>query len=257
MATAKQIIEKARSFIGVKENPPYSNNVVFNTDYYGHPVSGSDYPWCVTFVWDIFRMCGASNLFYDGKKTAYCPSVLTWARQNGLVVSDGREGDLILFDWDSTGYWDADHIGFIAAKSADGYYVTIEGNTSLTNNSNGGEVMERRRSSGIRAIIRPRYDAEPDPEKTIEELAREVINGEWGNGVEREKRLTQAGYDYNAVQTEVNRLLADDKQYYVVKNGDILSEIAEDFGTTVQQLVDWNGIYNPNLIYPGQKLRVR
>ena len=45
------------------------------------------------------------------------------------------------------------------------------------------------------------------PAKSIEDLAREVIRGDWGNGDEREKRLTAAGYDYDAVQTRVNTLL--------------------------------------------------
>lgn len=254
MATAKQIIDKARRYIGTKESPAYSNNVIFNTDYYGHPVSGSDYPWCVTFVWDIFRMCDASELFYDGRKTAYCPAVLSWGRENGLIVTDGREGDLILFDWDNTNPNDADHIGFIAGRGDDGYYITIEGNTAIGNDSNGGEVMERRRSTGIRAIIRPRYDEEPN--KPIEEVAREVIAGKWGNGKERERRLTAAGYDYDEVQNEVNRILASEPKYYVVKHGDTLSEIAEEFGTSVGQLVSWNSLYNPDLIFPGQKLRV-
>ena len=43
--------------------------------------------------------------------------------------------------------------------------------------------------------------------KTVDELAREVINGKWGNGADRKKRLTAAGYDYNAVQRRVNELL--------------------------------------------------
>lgn len=43
--------------------------------------------------------------------------------------------------------------------------------------------------------------------KTIEELANEVIKGLWGNGQDRKKRLTQAGYDYNAVQKRVNEKL--------------------------------------------------
>lgn len=43
--------------------------------------------------------------------------------------------------------------------------------------------------------------------KTVDELAREVIRGEWGNGSERRVRLTQAGYDYNAVQNRVNEIL--------------------------------------------------
>lgn len=44
---------------------------------------------------------------------------------------------------------------------------------------------------------------------------------------------------------------------YTVKAGDTLSGIAKKYGTTVNQLVAWNNIANPNLIYVGQKLRVR
>ena len=43
--------------------------------------------------------------------------------------------------------------------------------------------------------------------KSLETIAREVIRGDWGNGQERERRLTEAGYDASAVQKTVNRLL--------------------------------------------------
>ena len=43
--------------------------------------------------------------------------------------------------------------------------------------------------------------------KTIEALAKEVIEGKWGNGTERKERLTEAGYDYREVQNKVNELL--------------------------------------------------
>lgn len=43
--------------------------------------------------------------------------------------------------------------------------------------------------------------------KSIYQLAREVIRGDWGNGDERRRRLTEAGYNYQAVQDEVNRLV--------------------------------------------------
>ena len=43
--------------------------------------------------------------------------------------------------------------------------------------------------------------------KTVDELAKEVIKGLWGNGQDRKNRLTAAGYDYAAVQNKVNELL--------------------------------------------------
>lgn len=45
------------------------------------------------------------------------------------------------------------------------------------------------------------------PQKSLDELAREVIDGKWGNGQDRKNRLTSAGYDYQAVQRRVNELL--------------------------------------------------
>ena len=43
--------------------------------------------------------------------------------------------------------------------------------------------------------------------KTVDQLAREVIAGMWGTGLNRKDRLTKAGYDYNAVQKRVNEII--------------------------------------------------
>lgn len=98
----------------------------------------------------------------------------------------------------------------------------------------------------------------PTPRKSIDELAKEVINGQWGNGEDRKNRLTKAGYDYNAVQNKVNEILgANNKQYYTIKSGDTLSGISAKFGTSISQLCAWNNISNPNVIYAGNKIRVK
>lgn len=98
-------------------------------------------------------------------------------------------------------------------------------------------------------------------QKTVEDIAREVINGLWGNGKDRINRLNNAGYNYNEVQKRVNEMLGTkptvQHTYYTVKKGDTLSGIAKKYGSTVNQLVQWNSIKNPNLIYAGQSLRVK
>lgn len=43
--------------------------------------------------------------------------------------------------------------------------------------------------------------------KTNQQIAYEILMGKWGNGEERKRRLTEAGYDYNAVQSIVNALV--------------------------------------------------
>ena len=58
----------------------------------------------------------------------------------------------------------------------------------------------------------PKPAPTPSHKKSNTEIAKEVIQGKWGNGAERKKRLEDAGYDYAAVQKEVERLLAKQKK---------------------------------------------
>ena len=51
---------------------------------------------------------------------------------------------------------------------------------------------------------------QPAPVKSVDEVAREVIRGEWGNGSDRRQRLEAAGYDYDTVQNHVNAILTGD-----------------------------------------------
>lgn len=48
--------------------------------------------------------------------------------------------------------------------------------------------------------------------KSVDELAQEVLDGKWGDGEDRKKRLEAAGYNYNAVQNRVNEMLAKPKK---------------------------------------------
>lgn len=54
---------------------------------------------------------------------------------------------------------------------------------------------------------KPSSGSSSSGKKTISQIAKEVINGEWGNGDTRKKKLEAAGYDYDAVQKEVNKQL--------------------------------------------------
>ena len=55
----------------------------------------------------------------------------------------------------------------------------------------------------------PVYDT--DKPKTNEEIAREVLQGKYGNGVDRYNALISMGYDYNAIQSIVNDMIAESK----------------------------------------------
>jgi hypothetical protein len=168
-----KLLSIARQYIGTKESPAGSNNVIFNTHYYGRPVSGSVYPWCVVCVWDIFRLADLSALFYDGGKVASCTVLKGWARQKGRWVTAGyRRGDVVIFDWDGNG--STDHMGFTEAVSADGKTLTtIEGNTGSDSDSNGGQVMRRARSVRyVNGAFRPKYEEVDEMAQIIEDIAK-------------------------------------------------------------------------------------
>ena len=94
-------------------------------------------------------------------------------------------------------------------------------------------------------------------ETNIEELAKRVIQGEFGNGEERKQKL---GTLYNEVQKRVNEILKNNVSHetiYIVKSGDTLSAIAQKYNTTYQKIAKDNNIENPNLIYPNQKIIIK
>lgn len=96
--------------------------------------------------------------------------------------------------------------------------------------------------------------------KSNEEIAKEVINGEWGTGEERARRLEEAGYNYRDVQELVNSMVKPKqvkKYVYVVKRGDTLGGIAKKFNTTVESLVKLNKITNPNFIEVGKTITIK
>ena len=106
----------------------------------------------------------------------------------------------------------------------------------------------------------PVTPAKPKPEpttptKTVDQLAKEVIEGKWGNGEERIRKLMNAGYDANAVQKRVNEMLEKPNAItYTVKPGDTLWAIGSKYGVPYVKIAFDNGISNPDIIHVGQKL---
>lgn len=155
MSDADRIIALARTQIGTREDPPGSNNVIYNTDYYGGPVSGGAYPWCCVFIWWLFWKLGLSAEFCGGAKTAYCPFVVNFARNTGRWITDAhyKPGDLLLYDWGGDG--EADHIG-LCVEWYGTFGVAIEGNS-------GDAVQQVSRShSQIMGAYRPAYGGSDD-----------------------------------------------------------------------------------------------
>lgn len=317
--TAQDVLNVMRSWIDYSEANGKFKQII---DLYnshkplarGYAVKYSD-EWCDTTVSAAAIKAGVVDLI--GTECG-CEQHVKIFQSMGIWIEDGtitpKPGDIILYNWDDAtqpndGY--SDHIGYV--ESVSGRTITlIEGNK--------GEAVARREIpvgwGYIRGYARPKYSSggtapsTPTPSKTIDEIARDVIKGvygnepkrsealkalgynpkevqervnailkgnatpsksisqvakdviagKYGNDPERRKKLVAEGYDPDAVQAEVNRQLEGSgvsAVYYKVQPYDTLSKIAQKYGTTVDRLVRLNGIANKNLIYVGQKIRVK
>lgn len=154
------LLKIARGEVGVKEYPSGSNNVKYNTAYYGKEVEGGSYKWCCVFIWWLFSRSGMSDSFYGGRKTASCTTLMKYMKKQGQQIPRGRyqAGDLVFYDWgkrDGCAY----HIGIINSTDGTNFNSVIEGNTSKTSRDNGGAVMNvtNRRQSQVIAVCRPKY----------------------------------------------------------------------------------------------------
>jgi len=154
--TATDIITLAKTQLGVAEEPLGSNDVKYNTEYYGYH---SDLPWCVVFIWWLFKELGASDLFCGGQKTAWCNFVRDYAKNNGLWVTENyKPGDLVLFNWDNNDI--LDHIGLV---------IEVNGNSVTTIEGNCNDMVSQCARSGITMVgaYRPRYaGSQPVPAPT-------------------------------------------------------------------------------------------
>jgi hypothetical protein len=146
--TRQRALEAAISYLGYKENPAGSNNTKFGEWY-----DGANYqPWCATFVTYCFEVEAGGSPSFDKTQAryAYVPYVVSDGRNNrfGLSIpSSVMPGDLVTYNWDGGPDGTYDHIGIFEAWTGGSSFTAIEGNTSVSNNSNGGEVMRRQRSA--------------------------------------------------------------------------------------------------------------
>lgn len=149
-----KITEIAIRESGTKENPPKSNNVKYNTWIYGKEVSGAEYPWCGAFVSWVYYHAGMpikkAGLL---KGFVGCPYAVANLAKWGKLVTKPEEGDIAFFDWQGDGKFD--HVGIFQEHYDVGEFWSIEGNTSASNASDGGEVgiMKRKYKNAI--FVRP------------------------------------------------------------------------------------------------------
>lgn len=134
-----------------------------------------------------------------------------------------QAGDILVWRLSSS-----DHFGHIGICVETGGNMVTSVEQNVDGNSDylkvGGPArLKTRNTNRLVSIIRPKFD--PEATKSLDEVAREVIQGKWGNGSDRVARLKSAGYDPEAVQAKVNAMLSGSSSAPTKKSTD---EIAKE-----------------------------
>jgi GH25 family lysozyme M1 (1,4-beta-N-acetylmuramidase) len=184
-----------------------------------------DFPayWCDAFVdWCFYKAYGTkAKDVICGNFDDYTVNSCGYYDKAKRLGTTPQKGAQVFFT--KNGKPNGCHHTGIVYEVDDNYFYTIEGNTSSGSAvvANGGCVAKKKylisNYKGKVLFGYPRYDLVAQTQvrsqvlKSIDEVAREVIDGKWGTGADRKKRLTDAGYNYSEVQARVNQILKGDK----------------------------------------------
>lgn len=257
-ALRNKIVETAESYHGIREGSAAHRDIV---DTYnsilphprGYQLTMAD-PWCAAYVSAMAVKCGLTDIIpvecSCTKMIELLKEMGRWQERDDYIP---QPGDILFYDWQDDGKGDntgiPDHVGIVTACE-DGKITVIEGNYQNAVRTREVPVDGKY----IRGYGVPDYASMAD-HKSVDELAREVIAGKWGNGQERKDRLLAEGYDPEVIQDRVNELMG---RTYTVKKGDTLWGIAErllGMGQRYKEIKGLNGLTS-DVIYAGQVLKM-
>lgn len=164
--------------------------------------------------------CGSS---WKGKsvnlmtKEEYSPGVITNIRDNFRVYNSLDEGIKGYFEFISYSRYDnlkkaSSPVEYLTLIKQDGYATAskyVEDNMAVVKSYNLTQydtIAKEKMKEDINKIVNTVSTTDPSKKKTNEEIALEVIDGKWGAGSVRKKKLKAAGYNYSAIQKLVNKL---------------------------------------------------
>ena len=214
-----KIIKVAKKYEGCRKYSEGHRKLIqiFNTvKPNGYTAHLSD-PWCAEGIsaWAI-EAYGKDNAKKYFPLSAGVPDMVEKAKKLGIWKESDKtipvDGYWVAYDWQDSGKGDnigsPDHIGLVI-KVEKNKFTVLECNKGIESKC-GIRIIDIN-GKYIRGYITPHYnkvEKSADAErKRINKLADEVLQGKYGNGSERKKRL---GSDYEAVQAEVNRRLKND-----------------------------------------------
>lgn len=212
MKDRNKVVKILNSWLDAKKGSTTHKHIidVYNT-IKGVPKMNYTAAWCAATASAAFKEAGYEDIF---PCECSCGQIIEKAKKMGIWQEKDtytpKLADAIIYAWKDdkktyattdniTGH---DHIGVVTSVNGN-KFIVAEGNKGTP--SKVGLRTMNVNGRYIRGFITPKFDE--TGKKSDNDIALEVINGSWGTGVERKKRLSEAGYDPSAIQKIVNSLL--------------------------------------------------
>lgn len=217
------VVNTAKKYLGCNEYDGSHKKIIDTYNAHtplarGYKVTYTD-AWCATFVSAVAIECGLTDIM---PTECSCTRMIELHKAIGQWKEEDNYkpeiGDVVMYDWEDSGKGEnkgqPNHVGIVCSDIVDGVFNVIEGNYANAVKVRQMQVNGRY----IRGYCLPKYESKATAaptqsaaKKSITEIAKEVIEGDWGNGDSRKLKLYAAGYDPKAVQDEVNRILSKKK----------------------------------------------
>ena len=212
----QKVVNQAKSWLGCKESDGSHRKII--DLYNSHKPLARSYAvkytdaWCATFVSATSIACGYTDIMPTecgcGKMIELYQKLGRWEENDAYKP---EPGDVVFYDWDDNGVGDnkgaSDHVG-IVEKVVGTTITVIEGNCSNSVKRREIQVNGRYiRGYGLPAFEKKATKEDTGAKLSVEEIAKKVINGDYGNGVARKSKLEAEGYNYETVQAKVNEIL--------------------------------------------------
>lgn len=212
----QKVVNQAKSWLGCKESDGSHRKII--DLYNSHKPLARSYAvkytdaWCATFVSATSIACGYTDIMPTecgcGKMIELYQKLGRWEENDAYKP---EPGDVVFYDWDDNGVGDnkgaSDHVG-IVEKVVGATITVIEGNCSNSVKRREIQVNGRYiRGYGLPAFEKKATKEDTGAKLSIEDIAKKVINGDYGDGAARKSKLEAEGYNYATVQAKVNEIL--------------------------------------------------
>lgn len=143
-------VDIALKEVGYSELPANTNKTKYGKWFLldGNPWCGMFVSWCFDKAGIVLPKIGFAKPGFAG-----CQSAYAYWKKAGKIVTTPQRGDIVLFDWNADGRYD--HTGIFIRDLGKGKFESVEGNTAVGNDSNGGQVMVRERLYKVAIFVRP------------------------------------------------------------------------------------------------------